>query len=212
MNQQFQQFFNSGSAPNQPPQFPQPGAGERRRPHPGSLALPRSARLDADFNLKAPLHANTALPTPISCLISLPPFCPAGAGAAPRAGPGVDQLVNQLEYSFIDIPDLISPEEEMEEELPPEERQRLRQEKQRREATRRQAALHSALAGQGVVGAAPGFDPTPYQQHLQQLAAAQQQQAQAAAAQQQQQSQQQQQAQQPQQQFGFGQHPFGGGH
>ncbi|KAL4420844.1 hypothetical protein ABPG75_010500 [Micractinium tetrahymenae] len=153
---------------------------------------------------------------------------PAASGQPPN--PGVDQLTNQLEYSFIDIPDLISLSDEEEEQLPPAERQRRRAEKQRCEAAARQAALQRALAGQGVVNAS-GFDPTPYQQHLaqlaaqqQQLAAQQQQQAAAAAAaaaaQQQQaqqaQFQQQQQYQQPplqQQQpqgFGFGHFPPGG--
>jgi hypothetical protein len=112
--------------------------------------------------------------------------------------------------SYLDIPHLLSKSDEEEEALPPAERQRRRQERQRREAARRQAALQAALAGQGVVGAVPvGFDPTPYQQHLQQVAAQQQwqqlvqHQQQEAAAQQPDYSQQQ---QQQQQQFGtFGQ-------
>ena len=53
------------------------------------------------------------------------------------------------------------------------------------------ALLQKALAGQGVVGAAPGFDPEPYRVHLQQLAAQQAQQQQQAGAQQAYQAQQQ---------------------
>ena len=98
----------------------------------------------------------------------------------------MDDLTNLLEFSFIDIPEQVSREEEFEESLPAHERQRRQQERQRAEVTRRQAALAAALAGQGVVQGAPaGFDPTPYQQHL---------------AQQQQQQQQQYQQQQQQQQ------------
>jgi hypothetical protein len=104
--------------------------------------------------------------------------------------------------SYIDIPHLLSESDEEAEGLPPAERQRRRQERLRREAEQRQQALGRALAGQGVVGATPGFDPTPYQQHLQHLAAQQQQQHQ------------QQQQQQQQQQPGFGpqsaQQPFFG--
>lgn len=120
------------------------------------------------------------------------------APAGPPAQPSVDQLTNALEYSFIDIPDLISLSDEEEEQLPPAERQRRRAEKQRREAAARQAALQRALAGQGVVGAS-GFDPAPYQQHLAQLAAHQPAAAAAAAAQQEQQQQFQQQQQLQQQ-------------
>ncbi|PSC71414.1 hypothetical protein C2E20_5305 [Micractinium conductrix] len=133
------------------------------------------------------------------------PAPPAGAGAgAARAGggsPGVDQLANQLELSFIDIPELISLSDEEEEKLPPEARKRRRAEKLRKEAAARQAALQRSLAGQGVVGAAPsGFDPTAYQQHLAQLAAQQAHQAQQLAAQQQaHQAQAQQQGAQPEQ-------------
>ncbi len=75
-----------------------------------------------------------------------PPLCPplAAAPPAPTGQPGqpnIDQLTNQLEYSFIDIPDLISLSDEELEQLPPAERQQRRAEKQRREAAARQAAL-----------------------------------------------------------------------
>lgn len=65
------------------------------------------------------------------------------------------------------------------------------------------ALLQKALAGQGVVGAAPGFDPEPYRVHLQQLAAQQAQQQQQAGAQQATYQAQQQSAFQQQQQHTF---------
>lgn len=154
-----------------------PGVGLQRSLTRGQ-SLPRAAHLPACLARRAvaPPQAPCALPGPGSRTSTPTPLCC---------------------RSYLDIPHLLSQSDEEEEQLPPAERQRRRQEKQRREAARRQAALRQALAGQGVVGAAPGFDPTPYQQHLQQAAAQQQQQPGF--------------GQQQQQQFSFGQPPFGSG-
>eukprot|EP00887_Chlorella_sp_A99_P000260 scaffold13.g260.t1 len=87
---------------------------------------------------------------------------------------GFDDIVHQLEYSFIDIPELLPLSDEEDDEV-------VKQERQRQLASRRAAlaAAQQGVASAGVIQGA-GFDAAPYQQFLTQQAAAQQ----AAAAQQ----------------------------